>query len=487
MGGSAGGSLGGAGAATALGMDPVTGAVLGSGQAQGLASGLGGALSNGFKSVTGPNGGGPEMANIQQGTSVQDVQNAQNQAGSSLQSQQALLKALQGQNGLMQQNTAGSMQMGLANQLAAANGVGTQQGAISGLQNTAGMYQNIANGQGPNPAQAMLNQATGQNVANQAALMAGQRGAGANVGLMARQAGQQGAATQQQAAGQGATMQANQQLNALSGLTGAQQAIGGMGSNLVNQQAGANQAYANHANNIAGQQIAATGANTNAQLQNQSQMQNALQGVNNANVGAQGSVNSGNVGLSQTHTGALGNIVGGIMQGGGAAAGMGARGGMVHMDQGGMTPMAQPNMSVAPPVGAQSSFGQFMNGATASNNEAASEKFVEPEAAEKPAFSGGKLEQGTASMTSGLGKKAKSFGAEAAAARGGLAKGGGNVKATSESQKAEASGNSYQNDKIPAMLSQSEIVLPRSVTLSSDPVSASAKFVAEVLKRRGKK
>lgn len=76
------------------------------------------------------------------------------------------------------------------------------------------MLMQQAQGQGPNPAQNMLNQATGANVSNTAALMAGQRGASANPGLIARQAGMAGAQMQQQAAGQAATLGAQQQLAA---------------------------------------------------------------------------------------------------------------------------------------------------------------------------------------------------------------------------------------------------------------------------------
>lgn len=128
-----------------------------------------------------------------------------------LNNQQNLLQALQGQNG-----------------------IGNQSQVYSQLQG-------IANGTGPNPAQAMLNQATGQNVANQAALMAGQRGAGANPALIARQAAQQGANIQQQAVGQGATMQAQQALNAI-----------GMAGNLAGQQV-QNQVGATNANTVAQQ------------------------------------------------------------------------------------------------------------------------------------------------------------------------------------------------------------------------------------------
>src|ERR1700679_261280 len=73
------------------------------------------------------------------------------------------------------------------------NGLGNQSQVY-------GQLQGVANGTGPNPAQAQLAQATGANTANQAALMAGQRGSAANVGLLARQAAQQGAANQQAAA-----------------------------------------------------------------------------------------------------------------------------------------------------------------------------------------------------------------------------------------------------------------------------------------------
>lgn len=509
------------------------------GGASGFSAGAknaGGALSSGGKSVlgaiTGPEGQSPEMANIQQGTSVEDVKNAQHDTGYSLESQRALVRALQQQNGLGLQNNAQNMQYGLANQLVGANGVGTQQGAISGLQGAAGMYQNIAQGSGPNPAQSMLNQATGQNVANQAALMAGQRGAGANVGLMARQAAQQGANTQQQAVGQGATMQANQQLNALQGLVGAQQAVGGLGSNLTNQLSTANQAYANQANQMAGQQINATNAATQADLANQGQMQGALQGVNNSNVAAQGSVNAGNVGLSQTHTGAIGNIAGGVMQGvgvGGASAGgsaapaaAAARGGMVHLADGGMTPMTpapQPVMTPAPAQGATSDFGQFMNSSTASNNMAASNDLANKDQSEtKPAFTGNSLEKGFAAATAKGVNAYKSSGEKApateGAARGGLVKAmvsegevavppnktsspkeaakyvqeklshGGGIKAKTPNEKAVKAGNSYENDKIPMDLREGSIVIPRDAMQSGDPVKSAAKFVAQVLAKR---
>lgn len=167
--------------------------------------------------------------NTTQGVNGNQLNQAYNQVQGAMQGQQGLLDALQNQGGLKNQS------------------------------NVYGQLQNVVSGQGPNPAQAMLNQATGQNVANQAALMAGQRGGSQNAGMIARQAGQQGAGIQQQAAGQGATMQANQALNAL-------QQAGGMANTMAGQQIGqTNQ-------NVASQQA------EQAQLQQANQAQNQIQG-----------------------------------------------------------------------------------------------------------------------------------------------------------------------------------------------------------------
>lgn len=459
------------------------------------AKNLGGSITKpivGNGGLLGREGDAPQMANIQQGTTVQNVQDAQAGTADALAAQRRLLEALQGQNGLGMQSQAASSQQALANQLAAANGVGAQTSALGGLQNAASMYQNIAEGRGPNPAQAMLNQATAQNVANQAALMAGQRGASANVGMLARQAAQQGANTQQQAAGQAATLQANQQLNALAGLTGANQAAAGVGSNLTGQQANANQAYANQANQIAGQQIAANQAGVQNALSNQQSMQNALQGVNNANVGAQSSVNTGNVDLSKANSAAKQGILGGVMQGAGTL--MAAKGGMVHMAEGGAPEEQQPQSG-----GPMSTFGKFLQGATGGNNTQASNQFlVAPNV--QQGSGAASMQKGTAALIGALKpkKQAGTGGGEMmagedttsmqaptmVASKGGLANKGGHVDAKKPSQKAVKHGNSYANDKIPAMLSEGEIVLPRSVTQAADPKAAAAGFVAQVLAKR---
>lgn len=424
---------------------------------------FGGVVSGGYKGVLGslkpnlgPEGGAPELANIQQGTTVGDVRGSQGKVSGDLAAQQRLLAALQKQGGL-------NMQSNFANQLMAGQGINAQNAAMSGLQN-------VAAGTGPNPAQAMLNQATGQNIANQAALMAGQRGAGANVGLMARQAAQQGGALQQNAVGQGATMQANQQLNALQGL-------GNLGSTQVGQQAGI-------VNQLAGQQIGQANANTNASLANQQQMQNALSGINQANVANQGGVNTGNVGLAQSQMQAKSGLFGGLMNSAGAlgstfgGSGGGAKGGEVKMMAvGGEMADAAPSTLVAPQVadsGPSSSMGQAVN----QNDQ-------QPPMMD--AFK--KMQDNLSKQNTDTSKRDANDMGELMSIismfkDGGLAEKGGPVKASSPEEKAEVPGDSYDNDKIDAKLSEHEIVLPREVTLSDDPVGNAARFVEKIISER---
>jgi hypothetical protein len=526
---------------------------------------IGGLLgTSGGASGTGYNK--PQQANIQAGTNTGQIGQAYNANQNSLASQAALLAALQSQNGLGAQNNAlgqtqnlsnaltsqGSFaaanqqgavtqQQGLNAQLAGANAVGNQTSALQAQQalaaqqaNTAAQYQNIANGTGPNPAQAALNQSTGQNVANQAALMAGQRGAGANVGLLARQAAQQGAATQQQAVGQAATLQAQQQLAGLSGLAAQQQAIGqtqqnvagiagqqlgaqqtgiGAQANLsaqqIAQQQAQNAALAGQANTLAGQQIGATTTQTQAQQAEQAQLLSALGAQNTANVASTGNVNAGNVGLAQSTMQGQQSLIGGLgnVAGAGISA-LAARGGRVKKmaDGGDPTPTTQaaPTAGTAPTSGPQSSFGKFLSGwgeGMAGPNGSEMDTTPQTTAA-------GTLQQGIGNLGKGI-VNAVSSGSSAPSgeniagpdtsemptdtmlsARGGRAhdlRDGGKVKAKDPKEKAVKPGNSYDNDKIDAKLSEGEIVLPRTVTMSADPVRSAADFVAKVMAKRNKR
>ena len=196
-----------------------------------------------------------------------------------------------------QLNTAyNNSQTALGNQANLVNTLTPQAAQAVNAQNVlSGQYAAQAAGQGPNVAQNQLAQATGANVANQAALMAGQRGAGANPALMARQAAMQGAATQQGAAGQAATLGAEQQISA--------------------QQAQAQ---------LAGNQIAQTQGATTANTQAQQGEQGILQGANTAQNNVQG-------GLANTTLQGQQGALGGLMKGASSmAGGLFAEGGEVH-------------------------------------------------------------------------------------------------------------------------------------------------------------
>jgi hypothetical protein len=221
-----------------------------------------------------------------QGANMAQANQAQGQVQSGLSQQQQLINALNGQNG-----------------------IGNQSQVFNQLQG-------VANGTGPNPAQAMLNQATGQNVSNQAALMAGQRGASGNVGLESRQAAMQGSGIQQNAAGQAATLQANQSLGALG-------QEGGIAGQQVANQMGATQNY-----------------NTLAQG-NQGQLLQSLQGQNAANEGIS-ATNANN--SSQFLTGLIGGAAGSGGASSMATALAAAKGGVVSM--GDITPPRGKNSRV---------------------------------------------------------------------------------------------------------------------------------------------
>lgn len=183
---------------------------------------------------------------------------------------------------------------GLGNQSQFVNAL-TNNGGITNQANVYGQLQGVVNGTGPNPAQAQLAQSTGANTANQAALMAGQRGSNANAGLIARQAAMQGAANQQNSAGQAATLQANQSLNALN-------SAGSLATNQVNQAQQGLQGY------------------TQAAQGEQQNVLNGIAGQNNANVGMQSNINNVNGQLANTTMQGQQALIGGLMNGGGASS-----------------------------------------------------------------------------------------------------------------------------------------------------------------------
>lgn len=467
---------------------------------KGILGSIGGALglNNNFQAGS---------ANIQAGTNASQLNNAYNGATNGLTQQQNLAYTLQPQT----------------------------SSAVANQNQLSQQFQQEANGQGPNVAQNQLNQATGANVANQAALMAGQRGSSANAGLLARQAAQQGANTQQQAVGQAATLGAQQQI-------AAQQNEANLAANQINQAG------------------AATGTLNQAQQAEQNILQGANTAYNNAGVGMQSNINNTNAQTAASNQNMFGNILGGVANAGssllsGVSHLFGAEGGEVNV------PPKQPELGTAgdpksrpnagwgaivfraeggeaAPAGVHEGYMKcFANGGTAitgnpltasSGAQPAAQSFVgqwlsSPQSSgapsveatstnpafadqgwgeglsgsnalktDKPIAGAGSALGGDAAMgTAGTAQTAVMNG-EQLAAQGGqirkqLAAKGGPVKASSVKEKATVAGNSYTNDKIPAMLSEKEVVIPRSVMLSKDPVSGAAEFVRATLAKKGLK
>lgn len=164
------------------------------------------------------------------------------------------------------------------------NALGHQ--APQNLQSAFQMAQTGAQGGGPNPAQAQLAQNTASNTANQAALMAGQRGTSQNSGLMARQIAMQGGANQQQAVGQAATLQAQQQLaqqQLMSQIAQQQLSAQGQATGVLGQQALAGQqnvlgAVGNYQNAQAGATGNANALNASIEQGNAARQQAAIGG-----------------------------------------------------------------------------------------------------------------------------------------------------------------------------------------------------------------
>jgi hypothetical protein len=231
----------------------------------------------------------------------------------------------------------------------------------------------------------------------------------------------------------------------------------------------------------------------------------ALANQNSANVNMQGNVNAANAGNAQTTMKGQQDMIGGLLQGAGTAATMAAHGGYIAMADGGdpmapyaapqgngplLTPQAQPaalpGPVTQPPPGPQSSFGQFLMGGSTKDYLASQPTTQDTSAGTtNQMFQSGGADS---SLKKGASTASKAATMALMAASGGKIqhdfRGGGHVTATSPAEKAVAPGDNYANDKVKALLSEGEVVLPRSVMNSKDPVSASADFVRKVLAKR---
>lgn len=236
--------------------------------------------SNSYKNVNSPiMGPGPAP-----GQSPEDYQKQQ-------------YDAYQKQMGGYQNQITGAQNMGLPQNQLDFSG---SKGAMSGLGGIADAMAAMGRGEGPNPALEQLKQTTNQNIANQAAQVASARGM--NPALAARMAGNQGAATNQQAAGQAALQAAQQQIAAQQGAG----SLYGTMANLGNQQA---IAQGQTGLGLLGQQTGRMGQFMQDRLGQQNLLQNAYNSMNNINSGvaAQNAQTAGQYGM-----GLMGGISGGL-------------------------------------------------------------------------------------------------------------------------------------------------------------------------------
>lgn len=183
-------------------------------------------------------------------------------------------------------NFTGTNPLSTVNQNTLSQAIQQSQGNLAntqtGQQQLAQALLAQSQGQGANPAQAMLNQQTNQNIAQNQGMIASQKGI--NPALVQRQAAENAGAMNQQAAGQGATLDAQQQI-------AAQQNLGGL-YNQMAQQNLSNTATSGGLLNQAG--LGAQGITASAQAQN-AQTQGQIAG---GLLGGLGSVGAGALGGS---------------------------------------------------------------------------------------------------------------------------------------------------------------------------------------------
>lgn len=406
---------------------------------------------------------------------------------------QGLGQAFTAQNNY-QANLAPQMQTGYG-ELIRQGGLGSLA-AFSQQQNLANTLLAQSRGQGPNPAQDMLNQSTAKNISNQGALMASQRGASSNPALIARQAAMQGANTQQQAVGQAATLGGQQRLAAQQQLGNTYGQMGAESNTLFGSAlAGQNTQNANEIQNYAmaqGINAQVAQSNTNAQNATTGGILGAL-GGGGASMFADGGMVSGGGGVAQVSTPQIADGKGVVVSGGGGKGG--GKDKKKKSDDGEYYPgqgMAYDGTSMAGGAGDAgglttempmyaSSGGEIDGGQVSGGGGVADITGSE--------IGGGQGAWAQKKDKGGGGGLGSIMGLAAMLAKGGyippsphfsrMLLAGGRVPG-----KASVQGDSQKNDNQPAMLSPGEIVLPRSVTQSPDMEKKAIEFLRH-LKRKG--
>lgn len=343
-------------------------------------------------------------------------------------------------------------------------------------QQLAQQLQAQAAGQGPNPAQEQYKLNVQHDIANAQGMIASQRGV--NPALATRMGSNTAAAQTGEAAGRSATLQAQQQI-------AAQQALAGLYGQEQAGTLGAQQLYGQS-------NTAAMQANVQTSLANQQAAEGMVGGIFGAIGGAMGAAHGGEI--PRRYAG--GDEVS-APPGGGIMSAAGRDPNAPDTESSDMDKFNQMSKSGGP----QSDLGKQLGGGDSSM----------PKVGGSGATA---LSQGLTSVGKGLGKGITMINSMGSGMMGGGGGGGmGNAAGAGEGigdvagmiaakggqvpkkvknlktgghvgGKASVAGDDYKNDTVPALVSPGEIVLPRSVTKSQDPINNSAKFVAAILAKR---
>lgn len=230
-----------------------------------------------------------QSANIMQTVTPAQIAAALAQSNTGLDNQAALLSAAQGQGGFGNQTDLFAQQQGVAN-----------------------MFNQQAQGLGPNPAQTQFNTNQGRAVADQRSLMAAQGGANQNVGLTQRNAAQSGANTMMQGAGAAATLQEQQKLAGQNALAGQLQSMQGVAQNQIGNQFNATTGFSQQAQN------------------EQAMLLNAAGNMNSNLVSNQAGMNNNNMAMAMRNANTTDQAIGGIFNSIGGMSGMFNKGGPVN-------------------------------------------------------------------------------------------------------------------------------------------------------------
>ena len=381
--------------------------------------------------------------------------------GTNSQYQAGLAPIQQGTNVDQLNNAYTGVQQGLGN---VGNLVGTVQPGVAQGANSQNLLTNQLTAQtlggGPNPAQAALNNNTGNNIKNAAAIAAGVRGAGTNAGLIASNAANTAANTQQQAVGQGALLQQQQQLNAQNQLQHLAESQVNQGTNAIQLQ---NQAQQNAQNILQGANTAANNALVSGQ-----------QNINTTNAQTAGNNASNNQSLLSGVGGAIGDI-------GGFIGGLFAEGGKVPQHITDMRDIYHPHLAPGGMVWQNSTpVSSNINGGTAYNSYA-------PMMSQHQSSGGADLPVSGVSSDSftmpEIGSQFASVTPAPSLAEGGNVgsklKDGGKVPG-----KPKVGHDDYRNDTVDAKLSPGEVVIPLDVMHDAGKLGKMARFVAANIERK---